>query len=308
MKFAIRDDDLNYFFTPEIVEKNLSEVWDICPVSMSVIPFVKGQWDKNTRLLDDVGNTGVTQDIIEFVKADSVIYPISENVALVEYIKNKIEEGKLYLTLHAIHHRNEDDILPEVFNNYAIGAEFYTNQDLTHKLINAIAYCESVFSQSIEIFTPPQNLYSKKAVLALQNTGLHICGYPYFNKRKIKETISILGFINFMKIISHRLLTRISGVGNVPYPERMILAGSVEIIDHQSLQPGTCIEQLYRSFDYAHKYSKHFVLSTHSYSLSSKMIGSEQTMKDVLIDLLNYARSKPGVQFVPLNSLFKASR
>jgi hypothetical protein len=42
MKFAIRDDDLNYFFNPEVIENNYRDIWDICSISMSVVPFIKG--------------------------------------------------------------------------------------------------------------------------------------------------------------------------------------------------------------------------------------------------------------------------
>jgi hypothetical protein len=38
---------------------------------------------------------------------------------LVSYIKNKIDENKVYLTIHAIHHRNEDKKLPEFENNFS---------------------------------------------------------------------------------------------------------------------------------------------------------------------------------------------
>ena len=46
MLFAIRDDDLNYFYNPNDIERWYHGIWDKCPISMSVVPFIKGNWPK----------------------------------------------------------------------------------------------------------------------------------------------------------------------------------------------------------------------------------------------------------------------
>ena len=37
--FSIRDDDTCYFTTPRELESCYGRIWDICPVSLSVVPF-----------------------------------------------------------------------------------------------------------------------------------------------------------------------------------------------------------------------------------------------------------------------------
>jgi hypothetical protein len=39
MRFAIRDDDTNYFTQPEQLARVYGAVWEVCPVSLSVVPF-----------------------------------------------------------------------------------------------------------------------------------------------------------------------------------------------------------------------------------------------------------------------------
>ena len=109
MKFAIRDDDLNYFYTPKFIEDNIKDIWDICPFSMSAVPYIKGNWLENTKMLEELGPKNVLDNVIRKIQLDNKIYDIANNVELINYIKQKIDEKKIYLTIHGIHHRNEDD-------------------------------------------------------------------------------------------------------------------------------------------------------------------------------------------------------
>ena len=69
MNFAIRDDDLNYFYSADFIENNIKDIWDICPISMSVVPFIKGNWIENTKVLESLGPNNVTEEIIEKIKS-----------------------------------------------------------------------------------------------------------------------------------------------------------------------------------------------------------------------------------------------
>ena len=77
MKFAIRDDDLNYFYTPKFIEENIKDIWDICPISMSAVHFIKGNWLENTKILEDLGPNNVSKDIIKKIQDDKQIYDIN---------------------------------------------------------------------------------------------------------------------------------------------------------------------------------------------------------------------------------------
>jgi predicted deacetylase len=297
MKFAIRDDDLNYFYDPEFVESNLKDIWDICPISMCVIPYVKGNWIKYTKILEDFGPNNVPEDIIKEIREDNKIYDIASNRELVGYIKEKIIENKIYLAIHGIHHKNDDVNLPRLKNNFSIRAEFFTNRDLTKDLEKAIKHMEQTFGQKITVFTPPQNIYSIKGFKAIANNRLNMCAY--LPSLKNIKTISMIGVDNYFKIFKFRLKNKRKPF---PYP---IKTSKIMIIEHRSLQPGTNITDLYEDFEYVYSKKGNFVLSTHSYGFSFNMKGSNRTMGEVLKDFLDYVTRKSGIKFVSLDKVFE---
>lgn len=301
MKFALRDDDLNYFFSPALIENNIRDIWEICPLSMSVIPFVMGNWEENLKLLEASEPGKVSEETIQYILNDNKVYDISENKELVDYIKSKMLEGKVYLTLHGVHHRNSDSILPEFKNNYSIGAEFFTSQDLSQSLSIAKSHIEKVFNQKIEVFTPPQNLYNYKGFKAIENCGMNICGYLPSVRKGVNETIKIIGLRNYISLINYKLSNRNNP--RIPYG-KFVNAGNSKIIEHRALQPGTRLDDLYADFDKLYDKGGDFVLSTHSCGFNTKMLTSDNLMGEALRKFLLYASTKSNVDFVPLNLLF----
>ena len=303
MKFAIRDDDLNFFFNPNDIEKNIKNIWDICPISMSAVPFIKGNWIKNTKILEDKGPTNITDEIVQKIKKDNEIFDIANNKELVKYIKQKLKEKKIYLTIHAIHHRNEDKILPKLKKNFSIGAEFYTCTDLTNELLIAIKHLENTFDQKIKIFTPPQNIYNKKGFKAILNNGLNMCSYLP-SLKNVLLCINIFGLNNYMKYAKYRLFNL--GL-TAPYPY-LIKSKKIKIMDHKSLQPGTCLIELYKDFEFVYSKGGNFVLSTHSYAFNYKMNGIDKTMGEVLREFLLFVKSKKNVEFVSLDKIMEVEK
>jgi predicted deacetylase len=300
MKFAIRDDDLNYFYTKPFILKQAECIWDICPLSMSVIPYVKGNWLENVKKLESIGSSNLTKEVITEIRNDSHIYNISDNAELVEFIKEKILEKKVHITMHAIHHRNEDIKLPNVHNNFSIGAEFLTDRDLTDKVRSAKQYIESTFCQKINVFTPPQNLLSLKGFNAINKNNMGICGYLPSPKNPLK-LIKMIGLSNSVLYILHRL--KFKGV-YIPYPKALKFKGQ-SFVEHYSLQPGTNIEKLKKGFDIVYGLGGDFVLSTHSYAFNHTMTDSTLKMGAVLNEFLQYVKSKKNIQFVGLDELFE---
>jgi hypothetical protein len=300
MKFAIRDDDLNYFYTPQFIEENIKDIWDICPISMSAVPFIKGAWLENTKILEDLGPNNVSKDIIKKIQEDNQIYDISDNQELVSCIKNKIDEKRVYLTIHAIHHRNEDEQLPKFENNFPIGAEFYTDRDLTYDLKNAIEHLEEAFGQKITIFTPPQNIYSKRGLQSIISNNLNMCAYLP-SVKNVWDSIGMIGVANYLKLLKFKIENRGK---SVPYPY-VLKSSAIQIMNHRSLQPGTNIGGLYKDFEFVYSQGGDFVLSTHSYGFNYKMQGSDKTIGEVLKEFLLYAQKKKNVEFVTLDKIFE---
>lgn len=298
MKFAIRDDDLNYFYSPDFIEENIGGLWDICPFSMSVIPYVMGSWMSNKDVVESYPPGKLPGTVLQDLMVDNKIYDVSNNAQLVEYIRRKIRDGKVYITFHAIHHRNLDLIMPQIRKNYGFGAEFYTSRDLTNEVKKAIGHIEEVFDQKVSVFTPPQNIYSQKGFEAITNSGMNICARPLQKLDQFLWYAKKYGPITFLDVLYKKIIRR-----SQPY-DKLIECDGIRIADHRTLQPGTDMTQLYRDFDYACKKSDHFILSTHSYAFKYKMHTSNQSMGEALRDFMNYAKTNSALEFVTLDKIF----
>ena len=303
MKIAVRDDDLNYFYTPDFIKENIKDIWDICPISMSVIPFLKGEWFKNTNLLEKLGPYNITNDIIEEQLKQNDIYKIGDNTKLVAYIKDLLKNKKVYLTMHGINHINTDSKPPNIYGNFGFRAEFFTEQDLTEKLKNAKQYLENIFEQPIKVFTPPQNLYNYKGLLAIKNNSLHLNAYLP-NIKDFYNNIKFIGFSNYFKRINYKIKYYKQGLPFYTY----FFYDNLKIIEHIALQPATNLERIYNAINLLYKnYGEKakLVISTHSYGFNLKMKTVNKTMGEVLLEILQYAQKLNNVKFVDMLNLFE---
>ncbi|OJW81294.1 MAG: hypothetical protein BGO69_04310 [Bacteroidetes bacterium 46-16] len=294
MRFAIRDDDTNFFTSPEELEACYGDIWNDTPVSLCLISKVKGNWAKWVhQIYKDKQDT----DWDAWTKDDTV-YPIEDNAELVSYLREKIKEGKVDIGFHAIHHRNEDDALPgEMNNNYVRGAEFYTGRDLTEAIKTEVAHLGNVFQYPITVFTPPQNLLSMKGYKAVVNAGLNICGGGLSFMKKEKD---LKGIVNLSKQLTFKLMHRESD-----YPYVVKYSTHAEAPYHYPLQPGTLLRTLTDAFDMVHRYNGDFILSTHYVEFDYPMVYDEtKTMKNIMHDFLDYV-SGFDVERVSLSQLLK---
>jgi len=297
MKFALRDDDLNFFFSPSMIEDYYKFIWDICPISMSVVPFIKGNWLKLVDEAERMGPGVQSSEYLNELLSDNEIFPIHKNMELVEFIKEQMVFNRIYLTIHAIHHRNEDSVIPQFKTNHGIGAEFYTNRDLTFDLKNAVGYLEQTFNQRIEVFTPPQNVINIMGIKAVLNNDLAICA-DLPSVRSV-DTLKLFGINHYCRYLIHKVKNR----KNL-YPF-VINNGCYSIVAHQRLQPGTDIKKIKHEIDYAHVNNGVFVLSTHSYGFNHKMKIGNLNMGEALLEIIEYTRQKSGIEFVKLGSVFE---
>ncbi len=294
MRFAIRDDDTNFFTTPEELEACYHDIWDEAPVTLCLISKVKGNWAKWVhQIYQDKQNT----DWDAWTK-DDTIYPIEDNQELVSYLREKIREGKVDIGFHAIHHRNEDNVLPgDMVNNYVRGAEFYTNRDQSEAIKAEVKHLGKIFNYPITVFTPPQNLLSTKGYKAVLEAGLNICGGGLSFIKKQKD---ISGIVNIGKQLTFKLLHRESD-----YPYIVKYAKHTEAPYHYPLQPGTLLRTLTDAFDMVRQYNGDFILSTHYVEFNYPMVYDEtRTMKNILHDFLDYV-SQYDVEKVTLSQLLK---
>ena len=122
MRFSLRDDDTNFFTTPDDLDACYQGIWETVPPSLGLISKIKGDWPK--WLLHIYRNKQHSD--WDAWRRDDHVYPIEQNTGLIQYLREKLAKQSLDVFFHAKHHRNEDTSLPpEMSNNYVRGAEFF---------------------------------------------------------------------------------------------------------------------------------------------------------------------------------------
>ncbi|MFN8336866.1 MAG: DUF2334 domain-containing protein [Cyclobacteriaceae bacterium] len=291
MRFAIRDDDTNFFTSPGEIEFCYKETWDVCPPSLSVIPFVQGNW---RAWQDEFYATGKITDWASW-ENDNEVHPIHENRKLVEFLKDKVNEGKIALTMHGVNHRNTDKHRKPLANNLVHYAEFYTDQDLTAKLREGKAYLEELFNQPFTVFTPPQNAITIEGYKAIVNNNLGLVGggLSFLSRQKTPRW-----FWEFMMWSFFRGSNR-----NQYYPYVINLGKRKEIMVHFPLQEVTRLENLIKAFDFVKAMNGDFILSTHYHGFPVQhRTYRKKNMKYVYDEFFDYVQ-KSDVEFCSVNQM-----
>ena len=291
MKFVLRDDDINYHYQPTQLDKWYEGIIDICPVSVCIPAFFKGEFNKGLYRTEHHIKRSWEERISD------KIYRIGDNQELVDYLRGLLSERKISISLHGITHRNEEEISKTpIKGNYIGGAEFYTQNDYTESLRQAKEYLDSLFNIYINSFTPPQNMVSYKGLQALVNNNLSLCADLVYT-RDLKELIHFYVLKNVFLLAFYRKFIHFR------YP--FIIKHKVKFIDHTRLQPGSNIQLIKQTFDFARSRNGVFVLSTHSYGFYYKMEQYDMTMKEALVDILKYTKQFNDVEYTTLHELFK---
>ena len=300
MKFVLRDDDVNYHYNVDTLRKWYEGIIDRCLISMSVVPFMKGHPFYWNNILDN----HLPFDNEEFLK-DNEVFPIGDNVELTQQITDWLQNDKIDICMHGIHHRNEEMEMPELKNNYIRGAEFYVNKNITPQTIEAKEYLEKLFNVKITVFVPPTNSLSKYGYDACRKAHLNISadsiGFydPFFG-------IQQYGFINYFKVNFHRLTHKNK---ELRYREPYLFpfkAKGIKMMDIFRLQPQKDVDAIKCMIDSVHKQNGVFVLNTHSFGFDMMMTNGRQTMKEALIEILDYINEKyPDTEYTTLSKVFE---
>ena len=147
MRFAIRDDDLNYFWKADDIERVYGRILDRAPVSFSVVPFVK----PHSMLAPP-----------ECYSSDD--YAVGENTQLVSWLKDAMSRGRVGVTQHGVHHESMRH-----------GYEFDRGKDLVRKLGEGKAHLEEALGVRIKMFVPPHNtILSSEGIRAVETHDLDL--------------------------------------------------------------------------------------------------------------------------------------
>ena len=267
MKFAIRDDDINYFTKPKELENIYKTLWHKCPISLSVVPF---------QISEQSG--AVPREHWN----DNRVFPLDNNKELVEFLIEKIKEGKIAITLHGYNHR---------------GREFENGENLDEKIRKGKDYLENLFNTSIKVFVPPHNALSLKGMLAAKNYGLNLISVPSIKKfnRPLKE--------EYLFALGKRIYYLIRYKQNYPYIFNF--SGQKEL-PFYSLTPSVKLEQLKKCFDFCIKRDGIFCLATHSWEWGVNMQCDRGTVGDIFCRFWKYTvRYSRSIQFSTVNRLFE---
>lgn len=292
MRFAIRDDDTNYFTKPEEIIEVYEDIWNICPPTLSIISHVKGNW---RHWMNQIYAIGKNIDWEEWWR-DDVIHPIGQNKELIEFLNVGLDQKRIGISMHGIHHRADFWFDPtSIKNNFILGAEFNTKQDKTEQLAFALKYLEELFNRKIQAFTPPQNILSLEGYKAIANNGLNINGSGINIFSKITSIKYLPNAINY-------LLYRFR-YPNIPYPFVQKYK-TQELVSYFPLYPTTDLNNFFRALDYFESRNGSFVLSTHYHEMDKVMYQNGLTLKQGLLKIIDYAQKRKRIQFCTLSEIF----
>ncbi|MCJ7571587.1 MAG: DUF2334 domain-containing protein [Candidatus Thermoplasmatota archaeon] len=204
--FAIRDDDLSYFTSPEQLEKIYENTWRLgFKVSFAAIPMHKGTNNLN---------------VPPIFRNDGKYYPIYNNEKLVNYIKKKISTNEIDILQHGFCH-TEDTELPSLTFNLKKGnlsiynrgkidlakySEFYgaNKQDIINKIEKGKKILEETFQVPIKMFVSPNEFLTKSIWQTLQKNNMNYCGDIGRNITQIP--LNSLNIYPLLKVITKKFL------------------------------------------------------------------------------------------------------
>lgn len=271
MIFAIRDDDTCAFTRPEEIETLYRDIWDVCPVSLSVTPFrIPGSpRRKNAVPPEYYGNT--------------TELPLESNPELVSFLREKNSAGEVSITLHGYNHAV-----------YREGPEYVAGRDLTSKTSKAKNYLESVLGVQITTFVPPNNTIGPRGLQAVISNNLNLVGVPSFRFRFCIPNIS-----KVVKIWYYQTLH------GFPYPFVLDFQDHKEVI-YFSLVPVAKLSRLLRGLKFVHERDGVFILSTHYHEMNEPMKYDDLNMKEAFWRIWEKAQELSNVNFCSVDDIFKA--
>jgi hypothetical protein len=270
MKIALRDDDTCYFTSPSELERVYSDVWHRVPVCLATVPFAVGY-----------PRAGIPESEWHSGKR----FPLEDNGQLVEWLRQRITDGRVTIALHGYTHEDYPD-----------GFEFQAAPDLDRRVMEGRACLERVLRTPIRLFVPPHNALSKRGLAAVSLAGLNVLG-SFLSFRPTNRTWDRYTFSNWRRIQQFRRATSRTRADRLVYPHPLRYDRHAEFGCH-GLIPGTTFEQLAAGLDEARRFGGDFCLATHYWEVDAQL-------KSVLLRFLDHAAAIPGVRFVTAEELFE---
>jgi Uncharacterized protein conserved in bacteria (DUF2334) len=176
----MRDDDINFFTRPNMIETIYSKAWEEgFKVSLSVIPLQK--------CIDDIL-------VPPEMRKGEGSYSVSENKQLIKFLKSKLETKSVEILQHGFSHRSIQG------NRGEFGSNSLSNKA-------KLKYGRSILRQSLEVeprfFVPPGDDISKISLQFASNLGM----IPIYRKTHFDEFLRSRYIPELMKQIVFKIMT-----------------------------------------------------------------------------------------------------
>lgn len=262
----IRDDDLSYWTNT----KEISSIYDSLfgkniKISFAAIPFSVKQYH--------LGNIGG-----KFYQEENTEAWLGQNKEIVNYIKEKIDDGLVEIMLHGYNHlysfecdgmvktATKENLKEASANNKKINFlgeyNYQDYQTLYRKTKEGKEYLEDLFQVKIKNFVPPSNQINDDGVRAVVNNGLNLSGLigKKYNREK-----TIRGAFTYFDRVMFSILNK-----NITYP-KIANYGKHKELTGYALTPTTDWDRYERQLEYCLKHNLPFQLATHYWEIDGEL-------------------------------------
>lgn len=185
--FCLRDDDTNFYTSIDELKNGYGEIWGKYPITLATIPFVHGSETKimefdlspnKFQLLDECEKQMSAEELTEYHK----VHPIGENKELVTELKKQINNGKIDIAQHGVHHR---------YN--ASGPELQHLNVAISSIKQGKDYLGKVFGLDVSVLVPPSNTIDCIVAKEVSNLKMNLlCSSPIRFDSKFKKCFHFL--------------------------------------------------------------------------------------------------------------------
>lgn len=257
----IRDDDLSYWTNPDDIEKIYKPLFDRkIKISFATIPFAVQMFN--------AGNFDT------FYQDENNSTAIGENQDIVDYIKEKIDDGLVEIMLHGYNHLYSfecDGVIKTATKENLqklrdlnkkinfLGEYNYQNyQTLNRKTKEGKEYLEDIFKVNIKNFVPPSNQIGKSGIKAIINNNLNLSGLI---GRKYNREVTLKGLLTYLERVKFSF--KISGI---TYPKVANYGKHKELVGY-ALTPSTNWKKYASQLKYCLDNNLPFQVATHYWEL-----------------------------------------
>jgi hypothetical protein len=264
MHFCIRDDDTNFFTTPEDLENAYGRITDHGPVSLAAVPFCRA------------GNSGA---VPEPYRGRGSVHKLGENKDLVHYLRQGAESGRFEVMIHGYYHDVPDR-----------HAEFASGRGLAEQLHKGRAYLEDLLGVPVRVFVPPHNAIGRAGLQAIAREKLNLgCVAGVRSGWRLYSAATWRIWSNL------RHWQRSGGVG---VPWILDLGDHCEIAGN-AVTPVAPLEMNLKAFDAARLVGGVFCAATHYWELKApSRIPGDPNVGEHLRILVERAASDPKIRWV----------